>query len=67
MGATDQLRGALARAMAQGRTDLYYEEVYNDLLDRLEMRAVPVPPDDWMEVDDLADLARARARFAGDG
>ena len=58
------VREALERAMRQGRTDLYYEDVYNDVLATLCMHPVPVGSGAWTEVDDLADLARAERMFA---
>jgi choline kinase len=63
--AAPRVRAALAAAVAQGRTDVYYEDVYNDVLDQLEMRAIDVPAGAWTEIDDAADLARAQALFAG--
>ncbi len=59
------LSRALERAVASGRTDVYYEDVYNDLVDAgLVMRAASVGALRWNEIDDLADLERARALFA---
>lgn len=60
------LRRALDAAVHAGRTDVYYEDVYNDLLDAGRvMRAVSVGDLRWMEVDDADDLSRARAMFGG--
>jgi choline kinase len=57
----EPVRLALERAVRDGRTNLYYEDVYNDLLPGLEMHAVTVASSEWTEVDDLPDLERARA------
>lgn len=66
--AVPALAAAIARAVEGGRTDLYYEDVYNDLLDAgLAMSAVPTAGLRWHEVDDIDDLARARAAFAAGG
>lgn len=62
------LAAAVAAAVAAGRTDLYYEDVYADVIARgVEMRCVGVGDLPWTEVDDPADLARAvaLARAAG--
>ena len=42
--------------------DLYYEDGYQELVDRgVPVSVVPIPSGtDWVEVDDLADLERAR-------
>jgi choline kinase len=66
-GAVPGLTAAIARAVEGGRTDVYYEDVYNDLLDAgLAMAPVPTAGLRWHEVDDADDLARARAAFAGE-
>lgn len=54
---------ALDRAMAQGRRDLYYEDVYSALVrsDRIRAEAIDVSDLPWAEVDTLEDLERARA------
>ena len=69
---SDRARGPLAAAVAAavgaGRTDLYYEDVYADVIARgVRMRCVGVGDLPWTEVDDPADLARAVAlvRAAG--
>lgn len=65
-GAVPSLRSALAAAIDAGRSDVYYEEVYNDLIAAgLAMRAARVSSLRWCEVDDLDDLAAARRLFAG--
>lgn len=62
--AAGALRRCLDAAVGAGRTDVYYEDVYNDLLDAGRvMRAVTVGDLRWMEVDDADDLSRARAMF----
>ena len=54
---------AIRNAVMSGRTDVYYEDIYNDVLDRVALIAEPVSPDAWFEIDDLADLERARLLF----
>jgi len=55
------LFAALERAVAAGRTDLYYEDVYGELIaDGLRAHAVDVSDLAWIEVDTADDLARAR-------
>ncbi len=52
---------ALARALEANRTDLYYEDVYNDLIaEGVPTRAVDVTDLAWIEVDTPEDLACAR-------
>lgn len=55
---------AIARAVSSGRTDVYYEDVYNDAVDAVAMRCVSVGDLAWTEVDDVSDLARARSLVA---
>jgi choline kinase len=57
---------ALDDAVRAGRTDLYYEDVYSELIaeGRLEARAVRVGDLPWTEVDDFSDLERARELVA---
>lgn len=59
---------AMERALAQGRTGLYYEDVYNEVLapqGPVRMACEEVSPSEWTEVDDAHDLARANEMFAG--
>ena len=60
--ASTTLFDALEAAVARGETGLYYEDVYSRLIDQGKLRAGVVPVADlpWTEVDDFADLARAR-------
>lgn len=52
---------ALRRAIDGGRTGLYYEDVWNELLrERLHAEAVDVTDLPWIEIDTPEDLARAR-------
>lgn len=53
----------LEEALAQGRTDAYYEEYYGQLVaeGRIVAQAVEVGDLAWTEVDDLNDLAVARS------
>jgi choline kinase len=51
---------ALEHTVQIGRTDLYYEDVYGELIDRGMMaHAVDVTDLPWIEVDTADDLARA--------
>jgi choline kinase len=61
-GATAKLFRALDEAIASGETSLYYEDVYAALIARgeLDAEAVAVRDLPWTEVDDFADLQRAR-------
>jgi len=54
---------ALAAAQRAGRTNLYYEDVYSELVQsgRFEAGAIDVSDLPWTEVDDFDDLERARA------
>ncbi|HMJ56743.1 MAG TPA: phosphocholine cytidylyltransferase family protein [Polyangiaceae bacterium] len=55
------LFGALERAVVAGRTDLYYEDVYGELIGAgMSAHAVDVSDLPWIEVDTADDLARAR-------
>ncbi len=61
------LTDAIARAVGRGRTDVYYEDVYNDLCDAgLVLTPAYLGALRGNEVDDVADLERARALFAFD-
>lgn len=62
------LEAAVSTAVAAGRTDLYYEDVYVDVIARgVEMRCAGVGDLPWTEVDDRADLARAEALARAEG
>lgn len=55
-------------AMQRGDAQGYYEDAFQKLIDRgTEFRTVPIGHDEWTEIDDLADLEDARARFAAAG
>jgi choline kinase len=58
---------ALEQARAAGRTDLYYEDVYSELVAQgvIQASAVEVGDLPWTEVDDFSDLELAR-RLAAD-
>jgi choline kinase len=60
--ASATLFDALDEAIAGGETNLYYEDVYSRLIaaGRLRAEAVAVRDLPWTEVDDFADLERAR-------
>jgi choline kinase len=56
---------ALERALALGRTQVYYEEVYNDLIAQgLALRPVFTDASPWTEVDTPEDYLRAQALWA---
>jgi choline kinase len=57
----------LERAVIDGRTGLYYEDLYSELIQqgRLDAQAVDVGDLPWTEVDTLDDLERARALVLG--
>ena len=61
-GFSASLFSALRAAIEAGETNLYYEDVYSRLIAarRVEAEAVPVADLPWTEVDDFADLERAR-------
>jgi len=60
--ASATLFDALDSTIAAGETNLYYEDVYSRLIaaGRLRAEAVSVRDLPWTEVDDFADLERAR-------
>ena len=59
--AASALFRALERAVGDGRTDLYYEDVYGELIAAgMNAHAVDVSDLPWIEVDTADDLARAR-------
>ena len=68
MGFLSQLQSVMRRASVlnsyetwRGDPDRYYEDGFQLLADQGTAVAVaPLPPLDWVEVDDHADLARAR-------
>jgi choline kinase len=57
----EQLADALEATFTRD-PDLYYEDGYQELVDRgVEVTTVPIPADtEWVEVDDHIDLARAK-------
>ena len=59
--ASARLFRALARAVGTGRTGLYYEDVYGELIaEGMSAHAVDVSDLPWIEIDTADDLARAR-------
>jgi choline kinase len=62
-GASQRLFEALRGHVARGSVSLYYEDVYSELISEgaLQAEAIDVGDLPWTEVDDLADLERARA------
>jgi choline kinase len=57
-----RLFDALDRAIAAGRTSVYYEDIYNDLIgEGLAPALVDVSDLPWTEVDTPEDRARAEA------
>jgi choline kinase len=67
--ASPRLFDALDAAIAAGDTSLYYEDVYSRLIAVGELKAEAVAVRDlpWTEVDDFADLERARALVQAGG
>jgi len=64
-GAAERLADAL-RATFERDPQLYYEDGYQEMVDRGEKIAlVPIGEVDWVEVDDHADLEKARRIAAG--
>jgi choline kinase len=64
--ASGQLYRALGEAERAGRTDLYYEDIYGELIaGGLDARAVDVSDLPWFEIDTPADLAEARQSLRG--
>lgn len=62
------LFAACAGACREGRTDVYYEAIYEELLGpRVWAEAVDIRGLAWTEVDDRADLAVAEGFFAPGG
>jgi choline kinase len=63
--ASTTLFRALGEAVKAGRTDLYYEDVYSELIDQgLSSRAVDITDLAWIEIDTPCDLERARRLVA---
>lgn len=63
--AVSSLFHGLRDAYATGRTQLYYEDIYSELLGKgVEGFAVAVSDLPWMEIDTPEDLANARALYA---
>ncbi|MET0592355.1 MAG: phosphocholine cytidylyltransferase family protein [Polyangiaceae bacterium] len=63
--ASEKLFAGLARAYGEGRTNLYYEDVYGELIEQgLNAHAVDVSDLPWIEIDTADDLARARQSVA---
>jgi choline kinase len=60
----ERLFVALAKAESEGRTSLYYEDVYQELIDEgVVASAADVTDLPWIEVDTRDDLARAVTLF----
>jgi choline kinase len=60
-GAGARLFAALGRAVAAGRTGLYYEDIYGELIaDGMNAHVVDVTDLPWIEIDTADDLALAR-------
>lgn len=62
----ERVAAAIRTAVQRGRSDLYYEDVYNDVLAEVEFEPLAVDARAWIEVDDLEDLSRAEALIASD-
>jgi NDP-sugar pyrophosphorylase family protein len=51
--------------IAGDRAGAYYEDAFQRLIDRGAFFGIcPVAPDSWMEIDDAADLEKARRAFS---
>ena len=50
-----------SRVEWQGRTNIYYEDIYAEMFDRVVSKAAPVQPGEYAEVDEPADLQAAAA------
>ena len=64
--AADRVAAAIHSAVERGRCDVYYEDVYNDVLSDVAFAPLAVDSTSWIEVDDHDDLARAAALIAND-
>ncbi len=64
-GFSQELFQALLASTSAGRTHLYYEDIYSELVAerRVEAHAIEVGDRIWAEIDDPADLERATALF----
>jgi choline kinase len=61
---TAELWRTLKTMVEQNARGEYYEAAFQRMIDQGgRFDAVPVSSDEWIEIDDLADLERARARF----
>ena len=54
----------ITRAVNKGRTDAYYEDVYNDALATVNFEALSVDSHSWIEIDNHEDLQRAERLLA---
>ena len=57
------LRRLLEQEAAAGRTNIYYDDVVGGHIDELELRILDLTGAPWVEIDDLTDMAAARAAF----
>lgn len=62
----ERVAAAIRTAVERGRTNLYYEDVYNDVLADVSFEPLAVDSSSWIEVDDLEDLANAERLVRGD-
>jgi choline kinase len=63
----DLIWDELEQMRSSGRDNAYYEEAFQRLIDKGHpFGVVPIQTGSWTEIDDLADLQDARARFSGD-
>lgn len=59
-----KLLKAIEWLMDAGHQNVYYEEAFQQLIDQNEyFKAIAVSSQDWTEIDDVADLENARAKF----
>jgi choline kinase len=62
--ALDLLWPTLGDLVKSGKTQVFYEAAFQQMIDAGTLfRAVPITSDEWTEIDSLADLEDARARF----
>jgi choline kinase len=62
--AAPMLWDVLSAVLESDAASAYYEDAFQKMIDRgVKFETQPVVPGSWMEIDEAADLAEARARF----
>ena len=62
--ALSRLWPTLGDLVKSGQTQVFYEAAFQQMIDAgTRFRAVPITSDEWTEIDSIADLEDARARF----